>query len=429
MFFRMIGRTLVHQWKKMIMIAFTIALGASLATAMLSVMLDVGDKINQELKTYGANIKVVPKAASVVNDLYDLEEDNSVGAYLKEDELGNIKTIFWAFNIVDYAPFINSSATLTDGSDVTVVGTWFNHHMALPTGEELDAGVTSLRTWWDIVEGDWIDEQSGNADNAAMVGTELAKQLGISVGDKLEVKGTTTTENLTVAGIFDAGGDEDYQIYTSVDTAQALDGLDGCIDSIEVSALTTPDNELAQKAAKDPASLTVDQYETWYCTAYASSICYQIEEVITDCVASAVRQVADSEGEILKKTQFLMILITILSMIGSALGICNLVTASVMERSSEIGLMKAMGAQNGAITGLVLTEIFITAIVGGLVGFGAGVGFAQIIGQSVFSAYINMRPIVIPLVAVLVFLVTLMGSMPAIRMLLKLQPAEVLHGK
>jgi putative ABC transport system permease protein len=301
--------------------------------------------------------------------------------------------------------------------------------MALPTGEELDAGVTSLRTWWDIVDGEWIDEQSGNAANAAMVGTELAKKLGVSVGDTVEVRGTSTAETLTVAGIFDAGGDEDYQIYTSVDTAQALDGLEGCIDSIEVSALTTPDNELAQKAAKDPSSLTVDQYETWYCTAYASSICYQIEEVITDSVATAVRQVAESEGEILEKTQFLMILITILSMIGSALGICNLVTASVMERSSEIGLMKAVGAQNGAITGLVLTEIFITAVVGGLVGFGAGVGFAQIIGQSVFSAYITVRPIVIPLVAVLVVLVTLMGSIPAIRMLLKLQPAEVLHGK
>jgi putative ABC transport system permease protein len=124
-----------------------------------------------------------------------------------------------------------------------------------------------------------------------------------------------------------------------------------------------------------------------------------------------------------------MILITILSMIGSALGICNLVTASVMERSSEIGLMKAVGAQNGAITGLVLTEIFITAIVGGFAGFGAGVGFAQIIGKSVFNSYITMRPIVIPIVAVLVVIVTLIGSIPAIRMLLKLQPAEVLHGK
>jgi putative ABC transport system permease protein len=429
MFFRMIGKTLMHQWKKMVMIAFTIALGASLATAMLSVMLDVGDKINQELKTYGANITVVPKSASVVNDLYDIEGETTVGDYLNEDELGNIKTIFWAFNIVDYAPFINASATLPDGSDVEVVGTWFNHHMSLPTGEELDAGVTSLRTWWDITDGEWIDEQNNKVENAAMVGIELAKQLGVSVGGFIEVKGTSATKKLTVTGIFDAGGDEDYQIYTSVDTAQSLDDLEGCIDSIEVSALTTPDNELAQKAAKDPASLTVDQYETWYCTAYASSICYQIEEVITDSVASTVRQVAESEGKILEKTQFLMILITILSMIGSALGICNLVTASVMERSSEIGLMKAVGAQNSAITGLVLTEIFITAIVGGFAGFGAGVGFAQIIGKSVFDSYITMRPIVIPLVAVLVVIVTLIGSIPAIRMLLKLQPAEVLHGK
>jgi putative ABC transport system permease protein len=301
--------------------------------------------------------------------------------------------------------------------------------MALPTGEELDAGVTSLRTWWDVVDGEWIDEQNSAEANAAMVGVELAGKLGVSVGDSVEVTGTSTSETLRIVGIFDAGGEEDDQIYTLVDTAQALDGLDGCIDSIEVSALTTPDNELAKKAAKDPSSLTVDQYETWYCTAYASSICYQIEEVITDSVASAVRQVAESEGEILEKTQLLMVLITILSMIGSALGICNLVTASVMERSSEIGLMKAVGAQNRAITGLVLTEIFLTAIVGGFVGFGAGIGFAQVIGQTVFGSSITVRPIVIPLVAVLVVLVTLLGSIPAIRMLLKLQPAEVLHGK
>jgi putative ABC transport system permease protein len=429
MFFRMIKRTLVHQWKKMILIGFTIALGASLATAMLSVMLDVGDKVNQELKTYGANITVVPKAASVVNDLYDLEGDASVGAYLNEAELGNIKTIFWAFNIVDYAPFISVDAVLPDGSDVTVVGTWFDHHLVLPTGEELDAGVTSLRTWWDIEAGDWVDEQNTEEQNAAMMGTTLAQKLGVSVGDTVTVRGSASTEDLVIVGIYDAGGDEDDQIYTLVDTAQALSAMDGCIDSIEVSALTTPDNELAQKAAKDPTSLTVAQYETWYCTAYASSICYQIEEVITDSVASTVRQVAESEGAILEKTQLLMVLITILAMIGSALGICNLVTASVMERSSEIGLMKAVGAQNRAISGLVLTEVFITAILGGLVGFGAGLGFAQIIGQSVFSSAITIRPIVIPLVAVLVVAITLLGSIPAIRMLLKLQPAEVLHGR
>ncbi len=429
MFIRMIRGALIRQWKKMAMIGFTIALGASLATAMLSVLYDVGDKVNQELKAYGANITVVPKEASVISDLYDVEGGESSGAYLKEDELGKIKTIFWAFNIVDYTPFINVNAKLDDGSSVKVVGSWFNHHMELPTGESLDAGITSLRSWWEITAGSWLDEQAEADENAAMIGTALAEKTGLTVGDTIHVTGDVSDGSYRIVGIFDAGGEEDDQIYTPLNTAQALAGLDGCVDSIEVSALTTPDNELAIKAAKDPGSLTIKQYETWYCTAYVSSICFQIQEVITDSVANPVRQVADSEGAILDKTQMLMILITILSMIGAALGICNLVTASVMERSNEIGLMKAVGAQNSQITGLVLLEIIIVAIIGGAIGYVAGFGFAQIIGHTVFGSAITMRLVVIPIVAVIVILVTLAGSIPAIRMLLRLRPCEVLHGR
>ena len=411
------------------MISLTIALGASLATAMLSVMIDVEDKINQELKVYGANIKVVPKDTSVISELYDVGDENISGAYLDEDQLGRIKTIFWAFNIVDYAPFINTEAVLPDGRTVNVTGTWFNHHMDLPTGEELDAGIASLRSWWDITEGEWLDEQGSDDPYRTMVGTGIAETEGIHAGDVIKVQGSGGSADLTVAGIFDAGGEEDDILYVPVDVAQEIGGLEGKIDSIEVSALTTPDNELAEKAARDPSSLSVAQYETWYCTAYVSSICYQIEEVITDSVASAVRQVADSEGQILEKTKLLMILITILSLIGAALGICNLVTASVMERSQEIGLMKAIGAHNAAITGLILSEIMCTAIIGGVIGFFAGMGFAQIIGRSVFASSITMRPMVIPVVTVLVVLVTLIGSIPAVRLLLGLKPTEVLHGK
>ena len=150
MFFRMIKGAFGRQWKKMLMIAMTIALGASLATAMLNVMMDVGDKVNQELKTYGANIMVVPKSASVVNNLYEIEGGSTKGAYLLESELGNIKTIFWAFNIVDFAPFLDTNVTLPDGTQATVVGTWFNHHLELPTGETLNTGLHNLRTWWDL---------------------------------------------------------------------------------------------------------------------------------------------------------------------------------------------------------------------------------------------------------------------------------------
>ena len=414
------------------MIAVTIALGASLATAMLNIMLDVGDKVNQELKAYGANITVVPKENSVLTDLYALDgQEETAAAHLKEDDLGKIKTIFWGFNILDFTPFVNTTVVLDDETEVKLTGTWFNHHLALNTGEELDAGIHSLRSWWDVKNGQWLDEQKeGTANGGAMVGTVLAERLGISSGDTLHVKTSDGEKTLSVVGVFDSGGDEDEQIFTTLATAQELSGTKGLIDSIEVSALTTPDNELAKKAAtKGPGSLSPADYETWYCTAYVSSICYQIQEAIPDSVASPVRQVAESEGNILDKTQLLMILITILSLFGSALGISNLVTASVMERSNEIGLLKAIGARDYRISGIVLTEIIITAAVGGVAGYFMGYGFAQIIGQTVFNSSIEMKPMVIPIVAVLIVIVTLAGSIPAIRMLLRLRPAEVLHGR
>ena len=429
MFFRMIAGVLLRQKGKMFMIAFTIALGASLATAMLAVMFDVGDKVNAELKTYGSNITVVPKEASVVSDLYEVEGSTTVPAsYLREDELGNVKTIFWAFNIVDFAPFIESQMTVND-TKAAIVGSWFNHHLSLPTGEELDAGVISMRSWWDILDGRWLDESIPSDAQKVMVGVTLADELGVSAGDSVTIKGRQSSGTYEVVGIYEAGGDEDAQVFAPLDLVQELDGTDGLISSIEVSALTTPDNDLSRQAAKDPKKLTAAQYETWYCTAYVSSICYQLQEVITDSVAKAKRQVAESEGAILDKTQLLMMLITVLALVGSALGISNLITASVMERSQEIGLLKAIGAHDRAISGLLLVEMVIVAIIGGAVGFGVGYGFAQIIGYTVFSSSIALSPIVIPLVVVLVIVVTLAGSIPAIRTVLRLDPAEVLHGR
>lgn len=431
MFFRMIRGAFARQKMKMLMIALTIALGASLATAMLNVMMDVGDKVNQELKAYGANITVVPKSRSVLDDLYEMEgSETDQGSYLRESELGKIKTIFWAFNIVDFTPFIDTQVSLQDGTDAQIVGTWFNHHMELPTGETLDTGIQNLRTWWDITDGTWLDEQALEEADSCMVGEVLAQREGLSAGDTFHVATAFGEKDLTVVGIYNAGGDEDEQIFAPLEVVQTLSDTDGKLTSIEVSALTTPDNDLARKAAKEgPQSLSIQQYETWYCTAYVSSICFQIQEVITDSVANPVRQVADSEGAIMEKTELLMILITILSLIGSALGITNLVTASVMERSNEIGLLKAIGATDGRISALILTEVMITGIFGAVIGYFVGFGFAQIIGQTVFGSAIDMKPMVIPIVAVLVLGVTLFGSIPAIRMLLRLRPTEVLHGR
>lgn len=423
MFWRMVFQSFRRQKGKMAMIAFTIALGASLATAMLNVMFGVGDKVNQELKTYGANIRVVPQTASLLSDIYGV--DGGSEKFLREDELGKIKTIFWAFNIVDYAPYLEAEVLL-DGKKIGVTGTWFNHHLSLPTGEELDTGMISMKSWWHISGGPWLKDSD---ENSVMVGKEIAEELNLNSGDSVFLKGSASAKSFVVKSIFDGGGEEDSRIFMNLHDAQALVGKEGLINSIEVSALTSPDNELARRAAQNPESLTNAERETWYCTAYVSSICYQIQEVISNAVAKPVRQVAESEGAILGKTQLLMLLITVLSLIASALGISNLVTASVMERSKEIGLLKAIGAHDTPVAWLVLTEIIITAILGGLVGYFAGCAFAQIIGRTVFGSAIAVTPVVIPLVAILIFLVTMAGSIPSIRMILALEPAEVLHGR
>ena len=429
MLFRMIRGVLFHQRSKMLLIAFTIALGASLATGMLNVVLDVEDKVNQELKTYGANIVVKPKDSSLLSDIYDVGEGEQLNtAYLREDELGRLKTIFWAFNIVDFTPFLDTVVTLPDGAASKMTGTWFNHHLELPTGESLDAGIVGLRSWWDITSGRWLDEKDEIAPEGLMAGTLLAEQEGWQVGDHVMISTSQGEREMIIVGIYDSGGDEDAELFCTLDTLQALTERENKVASIEVSALTTPDNDLARRAARNPAALSSRDYETWYCTAYVSAICYQIQEVITGSVASAVRQVAEGEGAILDKTKLLMILITGLSLLGSALGISNLVTASVMERSKEIGLLKAIGARDRSITGVILVEILITALIGTAAGYFLGMGFAQLIGKSVFGSAVEMKPMVIPIVAGLIALVTVAGSLPAIRMVLRLRPAEVLHG-
>ena len=427
MFWRIVKGALFRQKGKMALIAFTVALGASLATSMLNTMLGVGDKVNQELKTYGANINVLPKEASLLDDLYGMQEkEGQVQKYLKESELPNIKTIFWAYNIVDYTPYLNTWVSYNNDSKHTkMVGTWFNNHMNLPTGESVDTGMIRLKNWWEV-QGEWLSE---NDSDSVMLGKIFADRNGFKVGDEIQLKSNNLDKKLKVKGIFSSGSDEDAFIYATLKTAQEFAGVTGVVNKVEVSALTTPDNDLARKAAKNPLSLTIKEWEVWYCTAYVSAICYQITEVMTDSVAKPIRQVAESEGDILNKTTLLMVLITVLTLIGSGFGISNLITASVMERSNEIGLQKAIGASNGRIISIILVEIILTAIFGTVIGYGVGLLLTQIIGLTVFGSAIAPTAMVVPIVAILIILVTILGSIPAIRYLLNLNPTEVLHGR
>lgn len=424
MFWTMVKGALIRQRGRFFLIALTVALGVSLAAAMLNVMFDVGDKVNQELKAFGANITVAPKNASLLNDVYGVGSDSGHKEYLNEEDLGKIKTIFWTNNIVAFTPMLNGTVSV-NGQNVNLTGTWFNYHMTLPTGDAFDTGVEEMKSWWQI-DGDWPKD---NTDQV-LIGQKLAESLQVKTGDTLSYRRADGTQGqFVIAGIVSGGGNEDNAILASLPIVQQALNLKGKVSEIEVSAITTPENDLARKAAANPERLSQAEREIWYCTAYVSSIAFQIEEVVNNSSARPVRQIAESEGKILDKTQLLMLLITVLSLISAALGVSNLVSANVMERSREIGLMKALGAKNYEVILMILTETLIAGILGGIVGYFIGMGFAQVIGYTVFGSAIANNIIVVPIVGALMVAVILLGSVPAIRTLLSLQPASVLHGR
>ncbi|EPI47022.1 hypothetical protein HMPREF1583_00679, partial [Gardnerella vaginalis JCP8151B] len=390
---RMVARSLARQIKKRVLIAIVVCLSACVSVAMLSVVYDVGDKINAELSSYGSNIIVQPKSNAVVNDLYasrtksdysnsqalqtsqtlaDAESQEST-AFLKESDAAKIKMIFWAFNITNFAPKLtiyanlkanlkaNSSAESANSANsssakstnsaksansvVPIVGTWFNRKLALASGETTVVGVQGMRSWWKMLEGRFPRDFK----HEAAVGANLAKSHNLKVGQRIKLTRSGRQISLKIVGIYDSGDIDNNAIYADSSQAQRLSNRPNIVEAIEVKALTTPENDLARKAAKNPAALSQEEWETWYCTAYPSSITYQIEEVIPGAVAKQVRQVSAMQGSVLNKTRAVMVLMTALSLVAAAVAVANLMAAAISERSGELALLKALGARDGAV--------------------------------------------------------------------------------
>ena len=423
---RLLYRSFTRQLRRRSLIALTVALCASICVAMLGIVLDVGDKLNAELTTYGSNIVVQPKADAVVSNLYETDRDAAPTAHLDESAIPKIKTIFWAYNIVDFSATLKGSVKVSSSGgevdDLSVTGTWFNKDLSLPTGETTVAGVTTMRSWW-TMEGSW---PADDADQA-VVGSNLAGRLGLSEGDTVTLTTPTGSRPLTVTGVYTSGDSDDDTLYAPLAVVQELTGHIGQVDQVEVKALTTPENDLSRKAAQNPAILSSADWETWYCTAYASSIAYQIEEAIPGAVAKQVRQVAAVEGNVLEKTQTLMILMTALSLVAAVLAVASLTTASLVERTGEIALLKAIGASSASVNRLILAETAVLGLAGTAVGALVGSGLAQLIGRIVFDSSITMRPMVYVLVVALISLVLLVATASSMRSILKIQPATALH--
>lgn len=419
MFPRLLLESFRRQQRRKLLAALAILLGTTAVTAILAIGTSVGDRINRQLSAYGANIVVYPAADTLEVRVGGIDiRPAAAGAYLQEADLTRIKTIFWANSIEDISPELPVTVTAQaedETQNLPATGYWFHHRMTAGSNS-WTMGAPQLHPWWKL-DGAW--PQDGALDQIA-VGASLAKQLHLQPGRTLMLNGAA----VRVTGIVTAGDATDRMILAPLTLAQHWIGHPGAVRRVLVSALTKPEDALARK---NPATLSPKMRDRWYCSPYANSIAYQIQEAIPHSRAEQIRRIAQGEGTILSRISGLMWLIAAASLIAAGLGVSASMMTSVVERRQEIGLMRALGATGATIASLFFSEAVVLAIGGGLLGFVCGSLLARHIGVQVFGSPTPVEPVILPLTLLLAAAVAMAGTAPSLWRAVRVEPAVVLR--
>jgi putative ABC transport system permease protein len=416
MFIRLVYESFRRQKRRKLLAGIAVTLGVGVATAMIAVATDIGDKISRELRTYGANLIVTPEEDSLDVEIGAVNlKPPSDGGFLNEADLPRIKGMFWRNNIVGFAPMLPMNVDV-DGLATTLVGTYFAKRLMFGK-ENFVTGVRSTHPWW-RVRGQW----PGDDSQEILLGEKLADRFGMQSGVDLVIAGKAHR----ISGILSAGGSEDEQILAPLPVAQKLVGKPGAVRRVYVSAVTKPEDELARR---DPATMSPEMRDRWYCSPYPQSIAFQLQEAIPHSHAEQIRQVAQNEGRVLSRIKGLMLLITIAVLLASALAVSAAMATAIFERRTEVGLMKALGAGSAPVAALFFAEAMLLALIGGAIGFGWGALLARFVGRSIFDSQISIQPVLLPVILAIAVVVTFAGSAVAIRRAVKFDPVYALRGE
>jgi len=424
MFLRLLFESFRRQRRRKAFALLAIALGMSISTAMIAVATDVGDKMNYELRSRNANLLLTPMDDSLDVNLGGVNlKPASEGAYIPESDLPRMKHIFWAHNILGFAPFLSDQRTfdvnppnaLGATLKANLMGTYFAQEVKT-SSEPFITGVRAVNKFWQV-QGNWPADDSTDA----LAGASLAAKSNLHIGDRLGIGSLT----LKISGIVTTGSSEDEAIIAPLHLVQRILGRPNQVRRVIVSAMTKPEDDFARR---DPRGMSQAVLERWSCSPYATSIAFQIHEALPGVRVDQIRPAEQAQGTVLSSVSGLMLLLTIASLVASALAVSAVMAATIIERRQEIGLMKSLGAGNTAVASLFLTEAGLLAIAGGLAGFGLGTILAQRMGQSVFGSPITVHPVVLAIVLFAALVVAFAGSTGAVLKAIHFDPALVLRG-
>jgi putative ABC transport system permease protein len=376
LFLQILIQSLTRRASKIALVLLAIGVGTAAAATLINLTYDVESKMNRELRTYGANLLLIPKNAP---------------SYLTQQQLASLQRVPEARQILGSAPYLYASATIHAGSAAEVV---------ILAGVRFEQ-IRQVSPYWQV-QGDWGREAN---PSASMIGSQVARQLGLKPGDhfKVSLDNGRREKEFVVTGVVTTGEAEDGQVFVNLPVVQHATGLEAKVSLLALSVLGG-----------------FEQVE---------AVAHQIEQHVPGVEARPLRKIALSEGQILGKIKWMMLVLTIIILVISALCVMTTMMALVVERQREIGLMKALGARHGEILSLFLSEASVLALMGGFVGYGVGVICSEVIGQQLFNASVSPRLETVPLVLSLALIVCWAAAYAPIKRALTIEPAVVLKGE
>ncbi len=319
----------------------SLALSAALVFCLVAVSSGIEEQLGAELRAYGANVLVVPRAAALrfglgTLELGPVEEDRT----LASADLGRL-----GGDLVDVAA---PGLVLTLRVAGREVGA---------TGWDLQA-LRRLNPLWRVAPR-WPE-----APGEAMLGASLATRLGVKPGDAVEVASGERIARVAIVGTVETGGAEDENLLLSLPLAQEISGRAGQASLALVRA------RLEGRAPE--------------------AVARAIEAAVPGAEARTLRQVARSEASLLGKVKRLILLVTIALSAATAFTVAGTLGVLLLARREEIGLYLALGAPPSVVRRLLLSEAAAAGLAGGIAGCLAGAAGAQVVARTVFGTWVPL---------------------------------------
>lgn len=359
-----------------------VVLGIGTVVGLISLTRAMESSLGDELDRFGANIMVTPKSR-----MLDLAYGGlALGGVtvdrqdLSVEDAAKIRTIPNKRNISAVAPKLVGTARVGEAT-VVLIGTRFDQEQR-------------VKSWWQV-EGTWP-----RTSEEVLVGAEAAQALNACLGKQLVVNGRPFT---VVGKIASTGSIDDQAIFTDLDVAQTLLQRPNAVTLMEVSALCRG--------------------------CPIEDIVSQISAVLPHARVTPVRQaVAAREQTVRQFTRFSYALSGLVLLVGT-LVVMTTMMSSVLERTQEIGILRAVGFRRTHVAAIVLLETLLVTVAGGLLGWIGGSVAARTAGP--LLAQVTSPVIINPQLAALAVLFSVLvgmagGAYPAVRAA-QMDPAQALR--